>query len=75
MVFLKKNYLTTKKEFFKILTITFILVFITDSIVIYLWNFIIHAKGAFNWGISIGLSITISVAISLATTKKEEKKK
>lgn len=72
-MFFNKNNTIVKKEFFKILGITFALAFITNAIVVYLWNLIFHGKGAFDWGLAVVVAITISIAVSLAWVMKGNK--
>ncbi len=73
-MYFSKNNKIEKKEFLKILSITFFSVFVTNAIIVYLWNLLFHGKGAFNWGVTIVLAITISIAVSLASTNKVKKK-
>lgn len=73
-MYFSKNNKIEKKEFLKILSITFFSVFVTNAIIVYLWNILFHGKGAFNWGVTIVLAITISIAVSLASTNKVKKK-
>jgi len=61
MIF-KKNYLTTKKEFIKRVAITFISIFISTTIVFYLWNLIFRGNGSFDWRLPIVLATSISPA-------------
>jgi len=72
-MFFNKNNIMVKKEFFKILGISFVLVFITNAIIVYLWNLIFHGKGVFDWGLAVVVAIAISIAISLAWVVKGNK--
>jgi len=58
------------KQFFKEFIVIFIVVFVSNAIVVYLWNFISYGKGAFDWGLTLGLAITIGIAVALATFRK-----
>ena len=57
-----------KFDFRKFL-ISFIVAFIVNIIVVYLWDSFFHGQGTFNLGISFMVALAISVALSFIDTK------
>lgn len=54
------------KKFF----IYFILVSITNVIVIFLWDLIFHGKGTFDLGFSLTLGLIVGIILSFIDVKK-----
>jgi len=54
---------------FKKFLISFTVAFITNIIVVYLWDLFFHGQGTFNFGFSLAVALAISVALSFIDTK------
>lgn len=53
----------------KKLLVSFVMVFIVNIIVVYLWDSFFHGQGTFNLGFSLATALAISVALSFINTK------
>jgi multisubunit Na+/H+ antiporter MnhB subunit len=54
---------------FKKFLISFILAFIVNIIVVYLWDLFFHGQGTFNLGFSLTIALALSVVLSFIDTK------
>ena len=54
---------------FKTLWISFIVAFIVNIIVVYLWDLFFHGQGTFNFGFSLAVALALSVVLSFIDTK------
>jgi len=54
---------------FKKFLVSFILAFIVNIIVVYLWDSFFHGQGTFNLGFSFATSLAIGVVLSFIDTK------
>jgi multisubunit Na+/H+ antiporter MnhB subunit len=54
---------------FKKFLISFILAFIVNIIVVYLWDLFFHGQGTFNLGFSLTVALALSVVLSFIDTK------
>jgi len=54
---------------FKKFLISFILAFIVNLIVVYLWGSYFHGQGTFNLGFSLAVALVLSVVLSFIDTK------
>ena len=57
-----------KFDFRKFL-ISFIVAFIVNIIVVYLWDSFFHGQGTFNLGFSLTVALALSVVLSFIDTK------
>lgn len=48
---------------------SFVVVFITHVIIVYLWDLFFHGQGTFNFGLSFVLALAIGAALSFSDTK------
>ncbi len=55
---------------FKKFLISFVVAFITNIIVVYLWDLFFHGQGTFNLGFSLTVALALSVVLSFIDTKK-----
>lgn len=49
--------------------ISFVLAFIVNVIIVYLWDLSFHGQGTFNLGSSIVIALALSVVLSFIDTK------
>jgi len=54
---------------FKKFLISFVLAFIVNIIVVYLWDLFFHGQGTFNLGFSLTVALALSVVLSFIDTK------
>ncbi len=54
---------------FKKFLISFVLAFIINIIVVYLWDLFFHGQGTFNLGFSLTVALALSVVLSFIDTK------
>ena len=54
---------------FKKFLISFIVAFIVNIIVVYLWDLFFHGQGTFNFGFSLTVALALSVVLSFIDTK------
>jgi len=53
----------------KKLLISFVIAFIVNLIVVYLWGSYFHGQGTFNLGFSLAVALVLSVVLSFIDTK------
>lgn len=54
---------------FKKFLISFIVAFIVNIIVVYLWDLFFHGQGTFNLGSSLTIALALSITLSFIDTK------
>ncbi len=54
---------------FKKFLISFIVAFIANIIVVYLWDLFFHGQGTFNLGFSLTVALALGVVLSFIDTK------
>ncbi len=62
------------KRFLIDFVIVFALAFVTNAIVVYLWNLIRHGEGAFNWVSSLTVAIVLGIILPITTAMMSKKK-
>jgi len=62
------------KDFLIRFAIIFALALIVNTIVVYLWNLIVHGEGAFNWGLSLTLAIVLAIVLPFTRAMMSKEK-
>ncbi len=52
----------------------FALSFVTNTIVVYLWNLLRHGEGAFDWGLSLTFAIVLGIVLPIVMAKMSKEK-
>lgn len=53
------------KNFLIHFVVAFVVVFVVNAAVVYVFNFVWHGKGAFNWEMTFYFAITFGIALPL----------
>lgn len=62
------------KEFLIRFAIVFVLAFVSNAIVVYLWNMLRHGQGDFDWGTSLTLAIVLGIVLPVTLAMASKKK-
>ena len=54
---------------FKKFLVSFIVAFVVNIIVVYLWDSFFHGQGTFNFGSSLAIALALGIVLSFIDTK------
>lgn len=61
------------KQLIPYFTVAFLAGFVANLVVVYLWNFIFHAKGVIDWGEALFFGILIGSIMTIVEFQKNRK--